>query len=42
MLHASAPGGERKELVYSLTDEKFPDDLWLEDGDVVAIPDKEK
>ena len=42
VLHASAPDGERKELVYNLTDVKFPDDLWLEDGDVVTVPDKEK
>ena len=35
-------GGTPQELVYNLETVSFPDDLWLQDGDTIVVPDKEK
>lgn len=42
VLRAGGPNGETKELVLDLKETSYPNDLWLEDGDVVTIPDKGK
>lgn len=35
-------GGATHEWNYDLSQVKFPDDLWLQDGDEIFIPDREK
>lgn len=36
------PNGEKKEMVYDIgAVQKTPDDLWLRDGDVIEVPEKE-
>ena len=35
-------GGTTQEFAYNLETVNFPDDLWLQDGDTIVVPDKEK
>ena len=35
-------GGTTQEFAYNLETVTFPDDLWLQDGDTIVVPDKEK
>lgn len=33
--------GEQFTMEYNLEETEYPDDLWLRDGDIIEVPDKE-